>query len=260
MFRVATPIRCLRPQGVFSQLTNAYKRGVFRSFAYSSSAEQEAAVSTSSAALLDTAARKTTKHPLSRKTFLVDYYKHINDSHEILLFLHHNNLTKTENSKFRNELRAVDARFNVIRNSIYEVYLKSAHEKDPADEETALRNKNVKHPLAPLLKGPTGVVTILRSDPTVVQKILKIIKHYNEKLILIGAKVEAEVYDVAKVDQYKNLPTKENLQGELAGVLTILGGAGLVKTLEAPGQHMYLVMEARKDQLDPDSKKKEEDL
>lgn len=258
MFRVAAPLRYLRPSGLLSLLTGTYRCSVFQSFAYSSAADQ-AKPSVTEVPSLDLTTRKTTKHPLSRKTFLVDYYKHMNDTNDILLFLHHNNLTKAENNKFRTDLRAIDTRFNVIRNSIYGVYLKSAHEEDPADDATSLRNKDVKHPLAPLLKGPTGIITIPKSDPTVVLKVLKIIKQFSEKLILIGAKVETEVYDVAKVNQYKDLPTKENLQAELTGILTVLGGAGLVRTLESSGQHMYLVMEARKEQLDPASKKQEEE-
>lgn len=203
--------------------------------------------------------RNTGKHILSRKTFLVDYYKHLNDTNEILLYVHHNNLNKSENKKFRSELNKVGARLNIIRNSIYNVYLRSEHEEDPADVETSKKNKDVKHPLSPLLNGPTGIITIPKCEPAVVSQVLKVLKSASEKLILIGAKIETSIYDSADIDKFKDLPGKAELQGQLAGLLTVLGGAGLVRTLEASGNVLYLTLEERRKDIDPSEKSKDEE-
>lgn len=211
--------------------------------------------STSSALLVEN--RDTGKHIWARKTFLVDYYKYLNDNNEILLYVHHNNLVKADNKRFRSELRKAGAQLNIIRNSIYNVYLRSEHEQDPADRETSARNKDVVHPLSPLLNGPTAVITIPKCDPSVVMQTLKILKTAQEKLILIGAKIESRVFDAEQVDAFKDLPNREQLQGQLAGLLTILGGAGLVRTLESPGTSLYLTMDQRKKDLDPESSKDE---
>lgn len=190
--------------------------------------------------------RNTWKHIFSRKTFLVDYYKYLNDNNEIVLYVHHNNMVKTENRRLRSELKRVGAQLNIVRNSIYNVYLKSAHEEDPADEATSARNKDNVHPLSPLLNGPTGIITISRCEPQTVAQVLKILSGAQEKLILIGARIESNVFDVSKVNQFKDLPNKEQLQSQLAGLLTLLGGAGLVRTLQASSNVLYLTMEERR--------------
>ncbi|CAH2350658.1 54S ribosomal protein L11, mitochondrial [[Candida] railenensis] len=184
--------------------------------------------------------RKTTKHILSRKTFLVDYYTHLNRTNEIVLYVHHNNLVKTENKKFRTELSKNGAKLTLIRNSIYNVFLKSENEADPADEQTSKKNKDVKHPIAPLLNGPTAIITVPKCEPQVVEKILKTLKGANEKLILIGAKIEQQVFNIDQVDEFKKLPSKEDLQAQLLGTLTVLGGSGLVQVLETPAKLLYL--------------------
>lgn len=203
--------------------------------------------------------RDTGKHILSRKTFLIDYYKYLNDNNEVVLYVHHNNLIKAENKRFRTELNKTGAKLNIIRNSIYGVYLRSEHENDPADAETSKRNRYTTHPFVPLLNGPTGIITIPKCDPTAVTQVLKTLKSAHEKLILIGAKIEQKVYDIDQVNQFKDLPSKEQLQGQLAGLLSILGGAGLVRTLEASSNVLYLTLEERRKDIDPSEKIEDEE-
>lgn len=199
--------------------------------------------------------RNTAKHILSRKTFLVDYYKYLNDNNEILLYVHHNNIPKNDNLKIRSDLKKIGAKLCMIRNNLYEVYLRSEKEADPADKLTSIKNKKVKHPLAPLLTGPTAVITIPECDPKVVEQVLKILKFAQERLFLVGAKVESKVFDIDDVNAFKSLPNKSELQGQLAGLLSVLGGAGLVRTLEASGNVLYLTMEERRKDLDPNENK-----
>lgn len=196
--------------------------------------------------------RKTAKPLLSRKTFLLDYYKHLNDTNEIILYAHHNNITKNENKKIRNDLSKIGCKLNVIRNRIYGVYLRSENEIDPADKETSFKNKKVVHPLSPLLNGPTAIITIPTSNPQTVAEVLKILKSVQEKLFVVGAKVEKSVYDIDQVNQYKDSPTKEQLQSQLTGLLTILGGAGLVQTLESNTTSLYLTLKQHEKQLSGD--------
>lgn len=202
--------------------------------------------------------RKTTKHVLSRKTFLVDYYKYLNDNNAIVLYVHHNNLAKNDNLKVRDELNKAGAKLTYLRNSIYNVYLRSADEEDPALHKNTLKNKAVVHPLSPLLNGPTAIITVPLCEPSVVESVLKVLKQAGEKLFLVGARVEGSVFNVDEVDQFKKLPNREQLQGQLAGLLTVLGGAGLVHTLESAGTHLYLTMEQRRKDLDPEEKKEAE--
>lgn len=118
-----------------------------------------------------------------------------------------------------------------------------------------LKNKQVEHPLAPLLNGPTAIITIKKCDPPTVEQVLKVLKSMNEKLFLIGARVESSIYDTEQIGQFKDLPLKEQLQGQLAGLLSLLGGAGLIRTLESAGTHLYLTLDQRRKDIDPEEKK-----
>ena len=184
--------------------------------------------------------RQTFKHEFSRKTFLVDLYTYLNRTNDIILYVHHNNLTDVENKKFRAELTKAGGSLHIISNKIYEIFLRSEHEVDPADAETSARNKGKVHPLQPLLLGPTAIITIKECDPVSVASVLKVLKTASDKLFLIGAKIEQQVFDVKAVDSFKDLPTKEQLQSQLLGTLSVLGGSGLVQTLETPSKLLYL--------------------
>ncbi|KAG4409803.1 hypothetical protein JTP64_000441 [Candida tropicalis] len=79
---------------------------------------------------------------------------------------------------------------------------------------------------------------------------MKVLKSANEKLLLLGAKVESEVMNLDQINEFKSLPTKETLQGQLVGLLSMAGGAGLVRTLSTPGSALYLNLEQRKKDME----------
>ncbi|CAK9441399.1 mitochondrial 54S ribosomal protein uL10m [Lodderomyces beijingensis] len=212
--------------------------------------------------------RQTEKDLFSRKTYLLDLYKHMNDTNEIILYVHHNNLTKSENQHVREEIKKIGAvkneqglyvggaRYTMLKNSIYSLYLRSSHEVDPAAKGMTLKNKDRKHPLLPLLAGPTACITIPECEPSAISQVQKILKKMSDKLIIIGAQVEkSSVMNAAELNSFKNLPDKQGLQGQLLGLLTMSGGAGLVQTLETPGHLLYLTMDTRAKDLDPEAEK-----
>ncbi|CAI5759226.1 unnamed protein product [Candida verbasci] len=198
----------------------------------------------------DFLARNTEKPLFSRKTYLIDYYKHLNDSNQILLFLHHNNLNKPDTDKFRHEISKIGGKLNYINNSIYKTYLKSQFEKDPAEKGISFKNQNVDHPLLPLLNGPTCIISIKETNPQIITSLIKLLKSAHEKLILIGGRIENNIMNIDDINKFKDLPTKENLQGQLLGLLTMLSGTGLVQTLSTPSQMLYLTMYQRKDDIE----------
>ncbi|KAI5955054.1 hypothetical protein KGF54_001615 [Candida jiufengensis] len=198
--------------------------------------------------------RKTEKPLFSRRTYLIDLYKYLNDSNEILLFIHHNNLNKNENTKFRQDLKKHDSKLTMIKNSIYKTYLRSSNEIDPALIGNNKKNHKNTHKIDSLFVGPTAIISIPKCEPSIVLQISKLIKSMNEKIIIIGAKIDQNSFlDSKEIDEFKNLPNKETLQSQLVGLLTMLGGAGLVRTLETPGNMLYLTMEAREKDLNPNS-------
>jgi large subunit ribosomal protein L10 len=180
------------------------------------------------------------------------------DKSEIVLFAHHNNLVKTETNNYRNEIKALGGELSVVRNSLLLSYLRAANEPHPASKEAYIKTKDIKHPFAPLLVGPTAIITIPSLDPSVVKKIVKFTKSTNEKLFLVGARIDNKLFDLTEINAFKELPTKEQLHAQLAGLLTIMSGAGLVQTLQTASQHLYLTLDSHHKNIDPASKTEEE--
>lgn len=95
------------------------------------------------------------------------------------------------------------------------------------------------------------MITISKCEPAIVAKVLKFLKSTNEKLFLLGGKVEQNIYNLKELDEFKNLKNKEELQLELVGVLTLLSGAGLVRTLETSQQSLYMTLKSHENELKP---------
>ncbi|SCU81235.1 LAMI_0B05314g1_1 [Lachancea mirantina] len=192
--------------------------------------------------------RVTVKPADSRKTFLIDSYKDLMDKNPVVLFAHHNNLIKQENAHFRALVKDLGGRMTVIRNDLFQVYLRNAHLPDPcAPVRRKLQNRA--HPLSRLFQGPTAAISFPETNPAQVGKLLKQLEKSSDKLFIVGAKVESEAMDLAKLNQFKLLPTKPELQSQLLGLLHILSGAGLVRTLEAGSQALFLTLSSHHDHM-----------
>lgn len=198
--------------------------------------------------------RETLKHVFSRKTFLMDYYKYINDQNEILLFIHHNNIKKTENKNLRSKIDSFGAKLNILNTRLYKVYLRNEKEQDPVLKVSTEKNREVIHSLSPLLAGPTGIISFPTSNPKNLEGVIKILKTFKEKAFVIGAKIENSTFDINQIDLIKDLPLKPELQSQLTGLLSVLGGAGLIQTLESTPKSLYLTMVSRETDLNPDKK------
>ncbi|ODV95589.1 hypothetical protein PACTADRAFT_50289 [Pachysolen tannophilus NRRL Y-2460] len=215
------------------------------------------------ASTLETVSRNTVKPENSRKTFLIDYYKNLYENNEIVLFLHRNNLVKQDITRLRSVIDEAGGKLTIIRNSLFNVYLSASESnvEDPASKEAQafIKKNKTRHQLSSLLRGPTALVTIKQCNPQVVKQVLKVIKSANEKLFLVGAKVEQKVFDISEVDQFKELPTKEQLQAQLTGILTMLSGYGIVKTLQTNSSMLYLSLDSHKHALEEKEKEKEKE-
>lgn len=198
----------------------------------------------------DAVGRVTVKPAESRKTFLIDSYKHLMETNPVILFVHYNNLLKNEDQHYRSLIKQNGGKLTMLRNGLFGVYLKNAQAADPC-APISRKEQNRKHPLLPLFKGPTAAISFTETDPSSVAKVLKSLEKAQDKLFVVGAKVETEVYDIAQLHQFKTLPSKEVLQAQLVGLLNVLGGAGLVRTLEAGSQTLYLTLSSHQENQSP---------
>ncbi|ODQ65862.1 mitochondrial ribosomal protein of the large subunit [Nadsonia fulvescens var. elongata DSM 6958] len=214
--------------------------------------------STTAAGVVEAVHRDTLKAVDSRKTYLVDRYSHLLQNSPILLILHHNNLPMADNQKIRSELAPLGVTLSIVKSSLFKVALRGEGHTDPASKSANEEFKKVTHPLSPLLVGPTAIISVPEMNPETVKKVTAIIERSKDRLVLMGARVESEVMTKAQIDQFKNLPTLDALRSQLVGVLSILGGAGLVQTLESVGQNLFLTLQSRAKDMEPKENPTEE--
>lgn len=203
---------------------------------------------------------RTTVKPIdTRKTYLVDTYSHLLKNNSIILVLHHNNLLKSDNENLRGLIKKAGGRLTVTRSRVFKIALRGMDHEDPASKDAQLTRKSFKHPLAPLFSGPSAIITLPDVDPKKVESVIKVLDKSKGNLTLLGSLINNEVLSVPEVNKFKLLPTLPELRSQLVGVLSILGGAGLVQTLEASSKVLYLTMDERRKQLDPSEEKKDEE-
>ncbi|KAG7699017.1 hypothetical protein KL930_002196 [Ogataea haglerorum] len=229
------------------QAPKAGVRGLIRGFASTTSAAPEK--------------RNTTKPENGRKTYLLDVYKHFDKNNQIMLFAHHNNLTAHDNLKIKLQIEEAGAQIRKLKVSLFKHYLRASHHKDPASKAAyrQVKKHKIRHPLEPLLKGPTAAILIKDLNPKVVKNVVNALKAHNERLFIVGGRIGGDVVDIADINQFKEMPTMDELRSQLVGMLTVLSGAGLVRTLESAANTLYLTMDTHRQELEKkDSPEKDE--
>jgi large subunit ribosomal protein L10 len=124
----------------------------------------------------------------------------------------------------RDELRKVDGRFKVVKNTMARRAVADAPAEGLADH----------------FRGPVGVV-FAYGDPAAAAKVIKTFAKDAELFVVSAGLVEGTVVDARGVSQIADLPTREELLGRLCGALnspisglaTVLSGTvrGLVYAL-----------------------------
>lgn len=197
--------------------------------------------------------RKTLKPLDSRKTYLVDMYTHLIKTSPVILVLHHNNLLKADNNNLRGQIKKAGGTLTVTRSNLFKVAFRGKDHADPASPAAKAQygRRDQTTPFNTLFSGPTAVITFPELDPKKVSSVLKIVDKSNNNLTLLGSFIDNQVLTLDGVNKFKTLPTLPEIRSQLVGVLSILGGAGLVQTLEASSKVLYLTMDERRKQLDP---------
>lgn len=187
--------------------------------------------------------RQTIKPLQSRKTFLVDMYTHLVRSNSVVLALHNSTLLLNEDRALRNELQRAGAQLTIVRSNLMKVALRGIDSPDPAAFRPQKSTRM--HPLSPLFSGPSAVITIPEMDPAAVDRVVQIVDKSQNKLVLLGGQINGIPGAVLRkdIDVLRKLPTLPELRAQLAGILTVLGGAGLTQTLESSQHQLVLALQ-----------------
>lgn len=185
-------------------------------------------------------------------------------------------------------------RVHVLRGAVFSAAMRVAEYYDPnggkqhgtSEEAYEQTKKRVKHPLAPLFAGPVGVVVFPVFSPTHLKTVMDVmfpegraVKGMDpaavsglQKLVLLAARVDGHVatgklgggrvLDGSMVRWASGLPGFERLRGQLVGMLQSVGGAELVRALEAIPLGVVRTVDAHRKvlsgELEGEGEKKEE--
>jgi large subunit ribosomal protein L10 len=133
-------------------------------------------------------------------------------------------LTVAQMTELRRELRAAGAGMKVVKNRLAKIAVTGK----PAEK------------VADLFKGPTAIA--FSKDPVAAAKVVDAYAKKNDKLVVLGGAMGAEVMDQAGVKALASMPSREELIGQI--VQTIMSpGANLVGAITAPGAQIAGILE-----------------
>ena len=132
-----------------------------------------------------------------------EVFARIQDS-DYCFIVNHGGVTVAQFAKLRKDLRALDSRLLVVKNSLV---AKAAKEKGWSEDINAM------------LAGPTAIVTG-HGEPTAVAKaIMEFVKASNGKAAVKGADYDNKIVDAAMVEALSKVPGKNELRATLLMLL-----------------------------------------
>ena len=149
-----------------------------------------------------------------KATAIADIAEHIGDSQAIFA-VDYRGITVAQIAELRSNLRAADATFTVVKNSLTE---------RAADQVGAEGLKD-------FLAGPTAL-TFVRGDAAVAAKAIADYARSIQLLPFKGGVMDGSPLDVEQIRALSKLPSREVLYGQLVGVVAS-PVSGLVRTLSA---------------------------
>jgi len=165
--------------------------------------------------------------PTQEKTETVTALKERLGAANTAVLTEYRGLTVRQLSDLRKQLKATAAEYRVVKNRLARLAVK----------DSALG------PLAPHLKGPTGVV-LTKQDPVGVAKTLQAFVRANPALTIKVGIVEGKVLEAPELKALADLPSKDALRAQLVGA--VQGPLSqLVSLLTALHQELARVLEAR---------------
>lgn len=143
----------------------------------------------------------------------------------VVVVAHYAGLTVADMTKLRSDMRSVGGQVKVAKNRLVKLALEGTDAKGIAD----------------LLKGPTCLA--FSEDPMAAPKVAVKFAKGNEKFIILGGAMGAQVLDAKGVNSLASLPSLDELRGKLIGLIQA-PASKLARTVNAPGSKLARVFGA----------------
>jgi len=152
------------------------------------------------------------------------------DKSKAVFLAHYAGMTVEDLTALRRELKAVNADFHVVKNTI-------ARKAIEGRDESVITN---------LLKGQTGVVFAYGDSAAAAKAVSEAAKKF-EKLKVLGGYMEKSALTSESVERLASLPSREVLLGQIIGSM-VAPHRGLLGVLSGVQRNFVQVLNAIKDQ------------
>jgi large subunit ribosomal protein L10 len=143
----------------------------------------------------------------------------------VVVVAHYAGLTVADMTKLRSEMRNAGGRVKVAKNRLVKLALEGTDAKGIAD----------------LLKGPTCLA--FSADPVAAPKVAVKFAKANEKFVILGGAMGAQVLDAKGVSSLADLPSLDELRAKLIGLIQA-PASKIARTLNEPGAQLARVFGA----------------
>lgn len=133
-------------------------------------------------------------------------------------------LTVAEMSELRGELRQAGANMKVVKNRLAKIAITGKPSEKIAD----------------LFKGPTAIA--FSEDPVAAAKAVEKYAKKNDKLVILGGAMGAEVLDEKGVKALASMPSREELLGSIVQAI-MSPAASIVSAVTAPAGELASILE-----------------
>jgi large subunit ribosomal protein L10 len=143
----------------------------------------------------------------------------------VVVVAHYAGLSVADMTRLRSDMRSAGGQVKVAKNRLVKLALEGTDAKGIAD----------------LLKGPTCLA--YSADPVAAPKVAVKFAKGNEKFVILGGAMGAQVLDAKGVSALASLPSLDELRGKLIGLIQA-PASKLARTLNAPGGQLARVFAA----------------
>lgn len=165
--------------------------------------------------------------PAAAKVEVVDELKHLVGKTSAAILTDYRGLSVAELTDLRKKLRAVDAEYRVVKNTLFK---RAAADQMPVAE------------IEEFLAGPTAI-GFAKSDPVGAAKVLvEFVRDHKAISLKVGV-MEGKVLDTAQIEALSKIPSREVLISQMLGSLNS-PIAGLVGTLNGILSNFVFTLQA----------------
>jgi large subunit ribosomal protein L10 len=143
----------------------------------------------------------------------------------VVVVAHYAGLTVADMTRLRSDMRSAGGQVKVAKNRLVKLALEGTDAKGIAD----------------LLKGPTCLA--FSADPIAAPKVAVKFAKGNEKFVILGGTMGAQVLDAEGVSSLASLPSLDELRAKLIGLLQA-PASKIARTLNEPGAQLARVFGA----------------